>query len=138
MKTLAKIILFFLLALTASETIKAQATAVMKVSVTVVSGAGIQGLTDLEVSNSASSTDAYSNGSFTVVSSPNTEVLVNHQKSVLTTNETGSQLTIPTYSSIKHDSVKGTHTISFKAELPKNKPTAGLYKGSLNTTIEYL
>lgn len=138
MKTLVKITLFFLLAFTASETIKAQATAVMKVSVTVVSGAGIQGLTDLELSNATSSTAAYSNGSFTVVSSPNTEVLVNHQKSVLTTNATGNQLTIPTYSSIEYDSVKGTHTVSFKAELPKDKPIAGFYKGSLNTTVEYL
>lgn len=138
MKTLTKIALLFFFAFIVNTSLKAQATAVMKVSVTVVSGAGIQSITDLELSNPTSSSAAYSNGSFTVISPPNTDVLVNHQKNVRATNGSGNHLTIPTYSSIEHDSVKGTHTVSFKASLPQNKPVAGFYKGSLNTTIEYL
>jgi uncharacterized membrane protein len=113
----------------------AQVTAVMKVSVTVISGAKTEITSNFFLSDNPVSAK---HGEVIVTSSPNSEVAVYSDENCTLTNDLGEIINVATDSLLEIDSTTGTHTLSLNGKLPTTKKLAGKYTGNMVTTIVYL
>lgn len=127
------LILPFLLILQAD--ISAQVTAVLKVSVNVVSGVKAETPANLFLSNSPTNSH---NGEVIITSSPSSDVEIETKESCTLTNNSGHSIQIKTDSLFDFNPDSGTHSLSINGDLPSNKKISGNYTGNLVTTIVYL
>jgi hypothetical protein len=132
MKNLILVSFFILLFSTTAFT---QAIAVMKASVTIVSGGKTEIPTDLFLSSNPANSR---HGEVIITSSPNTDINIFSEKECTLVNKIGETIKIKTDSLLDINSNLGTHTFSVNATLPTHNKLNGNYIGSMVTTIEYL
>lgn len=113
----------------------AQVSAVMKVSVTVVSGAKAEIPSDLFLSNNP---DAAKHGEIIITSSPNSDIAMYSDQNCTLVNDLGEIINVETDSLLEVDSVAGIHKLSLNGVLPANTRLAGSYTGNIVTTIVFL
>ncbi len=131
--------LLLLLTVAYSTNLVGQVTAVMRVEVTVISGASLTQAPKVELpltSNSAST--SLSNDVFQVTTAKNTALDFDCPESVLVTNEFGESVTIYTNSSVTEDKETGSRYFALESNVKPTKITRGNYSGTLTTTIDYL
>ena len=127
------LILPFLLILQAD--ISAQVTAVMKISVRVVSGVNVEKVSNLLVSSNSENS---LRGQLVITSSPNSEIAVTTSDDCTLVNELGETLTLHTNSVLDSNATSGAHHLSLGGQFPNKTSLSGTYKGNLVTTIVYL
>ncbi len=131
--------LFILFTVAYSTNIVAQATAVMRVEVTVISGASLTQTSDLELPLSLSNSSTSVNQEmFQVTTSKNTALDFDCPESVLVTNEFGESVTIYTNSSVTQNKETGSRYFALESSAQPTHVTRGKYSGTLTTTIDYL
>lgn len=130
-----KILLILSFLLLSQLPASAQAIAVMKVSVNVVSGAKTEQISNLFISGDSKNS---LNGQLVITSSPNSEIQVHTNSDCTLENEFGEKLTVQTNSVLKLDNITGAHHLSLNGKLPKGTPPSGKFIGNLVTTIVYL
>lgn len=130
-----KILLILPFLLIFQTNISSQVTAVMKVSVNVVSGAKAETPANLFLSNNQNNSHQ---GEVIITSSPNADIDVFTSEEFTLTNNLGETISIETDSLLDVDSSLGTYTLSINGDLPSNKKLSGKYTGNLVTTIVYL
>ena len=113
----------------------AQATAVMKVSVQVISGVKAEKITNLYLSDDIS---ADHNGEIIISTTPLSDVFIFVDENSVLTNTSRETFQIKTDSLITSDTNTGTSAVSISGSLPANKKLSGQYTGSITTTIVYL
>tara|TARA_R110002096_G_scaffold183757_12_gene361928 strand:+ start:12369 stop:12791 length:423 start_codon:yes stop_codon:yes gene_type:complete len=140
MKTISKYLtLLLLLAVASSANLAAQATAVMRVEVTIISGASLTQASDIELPLSISSNSASTNQEmFQITTSKNTALDFDCPESVLVTNEFGESVTIYTNSSVTENKETGSRYFALESNATPTHNTRGKYSGTLTTTIDYL
>lgn len=113
----------------------AQVTTVMKVSVTIVSGAKTEIPSNLFLSDNPN--DA-KHGEIIITSSPNSDVAMYSDENCELTNDLGEVISIETGSLLETDSTSGTYKLSLNGALPTDENLSGNYRGHMVTTIVYL
>ncbi len=131
--------LLLLLTIASSTNIVAQATAVMRVEVTIISGASLTQASKVELPLSLSSNSASANQEmFQITTAKNTALDFDCPKSVLVTNEFGETVTIYTNSSVSENKETGSRYFALESNATPTLNTRGNYSGTLTTTIDYL
>ncbi len=109
------------------------ATATMRVTVTVVSGATLTDVTPLEM-------DLVNNevkgGTFRFTAAANTDAEVTISENVTLTNQYGEELTLKSDS--LHKIEKNIHEVDIDVDLPQKRKLNGQFTGTLVTTVYYL
>lgn len=131
--------IFVLFACFSSKQTLAQATAVMDVTVTIISGASLTQQNELNLSLQPSSTSVTTNENiFKLTTAKNTEVNFNLPESVQVTNEFGEKATIVTNCNPILNKNLGTHIVEMESSLVESQLIRGNYSGKFTTTIDYL
>lgn len=118
-----------------SVNLRAQETAIMTVSVKVISGVKAEKISDLYLTNDSSGIE---DSEVIVSSAPHSDVLISVDENSMLTNSQGETFQIETDSLITSDTRSGTSLVSISGSLPENKKLAGRYTGTVTTTIVYL
>lgn len=128
---------FFLLPLMLflSLGLRAQETTIMTVSVKVISGVNAEKISDLYLTDRASSIH---DGEIIITTTPRSDVFISVDENSMLTNSQGETFQIETDSLITSDTRSGTSLVSISGSLPENKKLAGRYTGTVTTTIVYL
>lgn len=127
------LILPFLILLQAN--ISAQVTAVMTVSVRVVSGVNAQSPSDLYLTRNL---DNSQRGEVTFTTTPYSDVEIETNDSCTLSNNSGHSIKIKTDGLFVSNPESGAYSLSINGKLPLNKELTGNYTGNLVTTIVYL
>lgn len=130
-KTISLLPLLLLL----SVGLRAQATAVMKVSVQVISGVKAEKINNLYLTDDLS---ADHNGEIIFSTTPLSDIFIFVEENSILTNASGESFQIKTDSLITSDTNTGRSAASISGSLPENKKLSGQYTGSVTTTIVYL
>jgi hypothetical protein len=130
-----KSFLILSLALFLSAAAHAQAAAVMKVSVQIISGVKTEKTSDLYISNNSLSNH---DGEVLISTAPLSDMYIFVDESSILKNKDGQILEVKTDSLITTDLKSGKHSISLSSSLPANQSYKGQYSGSVTTTIIYL
>jgi|11_taG_2_1085331.scaffolds.fasta_scaffold00005_226 hypothetical protein len=130
-----KISLLLSLLLFLSVNLRAQETAIMTVSVKVISGVKAEKISDLYLTNDSSGIE---DSEVIVSSAPHSDVLISVEENSTLTNSLGETFQIETDSLITSDTSSGTSLVSISGSLPENKELSGRYTGMVTTTIIYL
>lgn len=118
-----------------SVVLRAQETAIMTVSVNVISGVKAEKISDLYLTNDTSSIH---DGEIIITTAPLSDVFISVEEESMLTNSHGETFQIKTDSLISSDTYSGTSLVSISGSLPENKELAGQYTGTVTTTIVYL
>ncbi|MBO6573213.1 MAG: hypothetical protein JJ958_12310 [Balneola sp.] len=118
-----------------SVNLRAQETAIMTVSVKVISGVKAEKISDLYLTNDSSGIE---DSEVIVSSAPHSDVLISVEENSTLTNSLGETFQIETDSLITSDASSGTSLVSISGSLPENKELSGRYTGMVTTTIIYL
>ncbi len=118
-----------------SVSLRAQETAIMTVSVKVISGVKAEKISDLYLTNDSSGIE---DSEVIVSSAPHSDVLISVEENSTLTNSLGETFQIETDSLITSDTSSGTSLVSISGSLPENKELSGRYTGMVTTTIIYL
>ncbi|MBR9919033.1 hypothetical protein GYB29_15495 [bacterium] len=118
-----------------SVNLRAQETAIMTVSVKVISGVKAEKISDLYLTNDSSGIE---DSEVIVSSAPHSDVLISVEENSTLTNSLGETFQIETDSLITSDTSSGTSLVSISGSLPENKELSGRYTGMVTTTIIYL
>ncbi len=111
------------------------ATATMRVSATIISGAT---LNNIQAINLDFEDETRSVGGFEFIAPSNADTQVEIENSIIATNEFGDIVTINSNSTL--DKEKGKHSISLNATVNQSESNVlrGSYQGNINTIINYL
>lgn len=77
-------------------------------------------------------------GSFSFITTPNTEVLVSQKSRAQLVNQYGEHIYIESETTKKSDLLNGNHLIAINTSVDCAKVPRGTYRGDFNTVIEYL
>lgn len=135
MKGLVKILLIVLGTVLLSDLVQAQktATATMRVTVTVVSGATLTNVTPLEVDFEK---NEIKGGNFRFIAPVNTDTEVTVSENVTLKNQYGEELTLKSDS--LHKIEKDIHEVDIDVDLPQKRKLNGQFTGTVITTVYYL
>lgn len=135
MKGLVKILLIVLGTVFLSDLVQAQktATATMRVTVTVVSGATLTNVTPLEVDFEK---NEIKGGNFRFIAPVNTDTEVTVSENVTLKNQYGEELTLKSDS--LHKIEKDIHEVDIDVDLPQKRKLNGQFTGTVITTVYYL
>ncbi len=125
----------FIILLAVSSGVFAQksATAVMNVSVTVISGSTISEVNQMEINFDENEVNT---GGFEITTPKNMDTLIDSDNSIVLTNQFGESITIDAQNSIFENDSQQSVNIGAKLD----ESVAGLrgqYQGNLTTTIAY-
>tara|TARA_R110000868_G_scaffold235273_6_gene489083 strand:+ start:32572 stop:32976 length:405 start_codon:yes stop_codon:yes gene_type:complete len=111
------------------------ATATMRVSATIISGAT---LTNVRVNELSLNDSNESIGGFDFKAPKNVDTYVSLENSVIAVNEFGDELILSMSSILENEN--GNHTIDLNTQIDDSdeKILRGNYKGSITTSINYL
>ena len=130
-----KTFLALIFSLFLSITAHAQASAVMRVSVEIVSGVKAEKVSNLYLSNNPLSAH---DGEVIISTTPLSDTVIFVQENSLLTNAIGETIEVKTDSLVSKNTTSGKHSISISSTLPKSDQINGQYSGSVVTTIIYL
>lgn len=117
----------------------AQVTAVMQVKVEIISGAGFTLMeNDFIDLNSENLTEEINAGSFSLVSSPGTDISVHIQDKSVIKNELGQVIEFESLDLDKESTKSGEHHISVNGKVKSGQLLNGHYEGSITAVVEYL
>lgn len=135
MKGLVKILLIVLGTVFLSDLVQAQktATATMRVTVTVVSGATLTNVTPLEVDFEK---NEIKGGNFRFIAPVNTDTEVTVSENVTLKNQYGEEITLKSDS--LHKIEKDIHEVDIDVDLPQKRKLNGQFTGTVITTVYYL
>ena len=109
------------------------ATAVMNVSVTVISGTQVSDIHNLDINFDEHTVEA---GSFEITTAKNVETSIQNEPTITLTNQFGDEITVESDSTLLTDS--NTHKVNVGAKLdPGFTNLRGMYSGTITTTIAY-
>jgi hypothetical protein len=137
MKTIS---LFFLTFLLCSFTFKVngQVTAVMQARVQVIAGAGLSSISENIVDlNTVSTFGNFEAGSFTLTTSPGSEVNVRIANSSQFVNEEGKELKLDEITAQRQTINEGELLIAVNGKITALDNVSGRYSGTVTTIIEY-
>jgi len=125
----------FITILTVSSGIFAQksATAVMNVTVNVISGSTISSVHEMEIDFE---TNQINTGGFALTSPKNIETLINSESSFTLTNQFGESITLESDKNVFEDEIHQSVIIGAKLA-DSGEKLRGQYDGNLTTTIAY-
>jgi len=129
-------LLLFIISLIYGENLaQGVATATMRVTATIISGAT---LTNVNTINIDFSDRNESTGHLEFIALMNIDTHVSVEDSIIAKNEFGDELTLSSYCTQEGNG--GVHSVDFNAKIltTNNKRLRGNYFGSLITTINYL
>lgn len=113
----------------------AQSSAVMRVSVTVVSGVSAEKNNDFVLSLNPTHN---SKGEIVFTSNPYVDVDITTEQDLTIKNTDGDKLSLKTDTLIKSDNKLGKHTVSIGSNSIQLDQANTDYKGSIRATINYL
>lgn len=117
----------------------AQVTAVMQAKVEIVSGAGFTLMENAFIDlNSENLTQEINAGSFSLVSSPGTDINVHIQHESVIKNELGQVIEFESFDLDKQSTKSGQHHVSVNGKVKSGQLLNGHYQGSITAVVEYL
>lgn len=135
MRALKNIYWTFIILLTVSSGVFAQksATAVMNVSVNVISGSTITDVHQMEIDFE---TNEINSGGFALTTSKDIETLIKSESTFTLTNQFGESITLESNNSVFDN--EESQSVNIGAELANsNTELRGQYQGNLTTSIAY-
>ncbi|WP_103664074.1 hypothetical protein [Gracilimonas amylolytica] len=137
MKTLILSILTFLAAGLTFQA-NAQVTAVMQARVEVISGAGFTALNEQLIDfTSVNAFEDFEAGTFTLVTTPGSEINVRLENKDQVVNEQGEILDFDTLQAEQVISPNGEHDISINGKVSDLQQLNGHYQGAITAVVEY-
>lgn len=112
------------------------ASAVMQVSVNVVSGA--QASVDFPTRYLTSGSTSLEAGNVVLATLPHSDVVISTTEQASLTNKNGNMIAYAPQKRLSSDRASGVHTIQVNGALESQTPLTGHYSGHLKTTVEYL
>lgn len=137
MKTLILSILTFLISGFTLHT-NAQVTAVMQARVEVISGAGFTVLNEQFIDfTSVNAFEDFEAGTFTLVTTPGSEISVRLENKDQVVNENDEILDFVTLDTQQTVSANGEHDISINGKVSDLQQLSGHYQGAITAVVEY-
>ncbi|MEO1022819.1 MAG: hypothetical protein AAFW89_09750 [Bacteroidota bacterium] len=112
------------------------ASAVMQVSVNVVSGANASVQSPMQYLTPGSTT--LEAGNVVLATLPHSDILVSTPEKAPLVNKHGNLIAYAPQKKLTSDPASGVHTITMDGDLKSQTPLTGHYFGHLKTTVEYL
>jgi uncharacterized ubiquitin-like protein YukD len=137
MKTLILSILTFLVAGFTLQT-NAQVTAVMQARVEVISGAGFTALNEQLIDfTSVNAFEDFEAGTFTLVTTPGSDINIRLENKDQVVNENGEILDFAILDTEQTVSENGEHDISINGKVSDLQQLNGHYQGAITAVVEY-
>lgn len=117
----------------------AQVTAVMQARVEIVSGAGFTHMENAFIDlNPKNLTEKFKSGSFSLISSPGSEISVYLQQNTSLKNDSGEIIEFQSLGLDKKSNSSGKHEFSINGKIKNDHQINGFYEGSITAVVEYL